>query len=137
MAVLLMEPPTGEEAQRYPICVVGPQLSDREPQSNQTVGIVNEKSELQELVLEDGIVCLEKNREEFGKYLSTRNFCVRDPSANKGSILPGEGLYEKIYDDERDRFLWKVIGVASFTEKRPYHLFTNAPKYLSFLRFDT
>lgn len=134
LALLLLEGES-EDEQRVPICMsVG--LAAADADNNATIGTVVANQVLQEMRIEDGIVCLERNRNEFGMYLSTKNTCVVTLTklrSRTAGVLPGDGLYEQIYDEDRKMFVWKIKGVASFTANAPFYIFTNLSKYSSFI----
>lgn len=132
--LLLEEEGESEDEQRVPICIpVG--LTTGDSYNNATIGTVTNQI-FHEMRIENGIVCLERNRNEFGRYLSTKNTCVvisSPTSPSRAGVLPGDGLYEQIYDEDRKMFVWKIKGVASFTANAPFYIFTNLSKYYSFI----
>lgn len=133
LAVLLLEinkdTPTD---QRYPICLMA-ELSSSEETANSTIGIVERGSEEKfvKMELQNGIVCLEQNRDQFGKYLSTKNICTLNSQKKNSTGLPGDGLFEKVHNGIG--YVWKLKGVASFTKNAPYFLFTDVSKYYAFV----
>lgn len=138
LAVLHIEDPaeiTGQ--QRFPICIMASLVSSvvmMDEERNQTLGAIDRNDQrFAGLAVRSGLSCLEENRKDFGKYLSTRNLCLFDDKHPHSKILPGDGLYEQIFDDTRKRFVWKIRAVASFTSNGPLSIFTDASKYFSFI----
>lgn len=136
IAILQIQKPENVAA---PICLT-PSLSTMDVLGeNTTIGALDREQHetFQELMLEDKITCLENNREEFGKYLSSKMLCLTDFKMPGGKILTGDGLYQQFYDDTKGMYSWKIIGIASFTKNTPYFLFTDVSKYYSFISSNT
>lgn len=136
IAVVLID---SAEEKPFPICLYADWPTPISGDNNSTLGAVNRlkshEQELHALRIEDAILCLESNRRDFGKYLSTKTLCTKSERTTESEFLPGDGLYERFYDEDRMLFAWKIRGIflASFDKSSPFELFTDVSKYLTFI----